>query len=60
MPAQVVVQNQQELHAAVQRSLEDSVYGGNVVDKSQLWGMSLTKGHHPLLPLGQVQTPLNL
>ena len=40
MPAQAAVQNQQELSAAVQRSLEDSVYGGMAVDKSQLWGVS--------------------
>ena len=36
MPAQVAVQNQQELSAAVQRSLEASVYGGIAVDESQL------------------------
>ena len=33
-PAQVAVQNQQELSAAVQRSLEASIYGGTAVDKS--------------------------
>ena len=34
MPAQVAVWNQQELSAAVQRSLEASVYGGMAVDES--------------------------
>ena len=33
-PVQVAIQNQQELSAAVQRSLEASVYGGMAVDES--------------------------
>ena len=39
MPAQAAVQNQQEVSAAVHRSLEASVYGGMAVDKSWLQGM---------------------
>ena len=34
MPAQAVVQNQQDISAVVQRSLEATVYGGMAVDKS--------------------------
>ena len=33
-------QNQQELSAVVQGSLEVSVYGDTIVDKIQLWGVS--------------------
>ena len=40
MLAQAAVQNQQEFSAAVQRSLEASVYDGIAVDESQLWGVS--------------------
>ena len=40
MPVQALVQNQQELSAAVQRSLEASIYGGMRVDKSQLQDVS--------------------
>ena len=40
MPALVAVQNQQELSAAVQRSLEAFVYGGIAVDESQLQDVS--------------------
>ena len=60
MPAQVAVQNQQELSAAVQRSLEAAVYGGMAVDKVNFGMCSFTKVHYPLLPLGQVQTPFKL
>ena len=52
MPAKVAVQNQQELSAAVQRSLEASVYSGIAVDKSQLWGVSPHQSLSPSLGPG--------
>ena len=38
MPAQAAVQNQQEVFVVVQRSLEASVFGGIITDKSSLKG----------------------
>ena len=49
MPAQAVVQNQQEVSVAVQRSLEASVYGGMAVDKSQLQGAFPKQSPSPTL-----------
>ena len=57
MSGQASVQSQQELSAAVQRSLEASVFGGMVVDKSQLWGVPLTRVLCPLLPWVKFKPP---
>ena len=58
MPAQAVVQNQQEVFVAVQGSLETSVYGGMTADERRLQGLSPSRVLHSLWPLGQVQTLL--
>ena len=56
-PAQVAVQNQQELYAVVQRSLEAPVYGCMAVDKSQLQGLSPDQSPSPTLAPGSSSRP---
>ena len=58
MPAQTVVQNQQEVSAVVQRSLETSVYVGMTSDEDQLREYPLNRVLCPHMPPGQVQTLL--
>ena len=48
----VAVQNQQELSAAMQRSLDTSAYGSIAVDKGQLWGVSPHQSLSPTLAPG--------
>ena len=58
MPAQAVVQNQQEVCVVVQGSMEASVYVGMTSDRDQLREYPLNRVLCPHMPLGQVQTLL--
>ena len=58
MPAQAVVQNQQEVSVVVQRSLEASVYVGMTSDEDQLREYPLNRVLCPHMAPGQVQTLL--
>ena len=57
-PTQTAVQNQQELSAVVQGSMEASVYGSIAVDKCQLQDVSPHQSSLPTLVPGLHPNPL--
>ena len=56
-PAQAVVQNKQEVSVPVQRSLEASVYGGIIMDKSWLQGAPPQQSPSSVIAVQQITQP---